>query len=331
MLLKTKAIFPSQMISFIIIGKNIENTISTCLNSVFRFIKTNNIIDYEVIYVDSDSVDSSISIAQKYPVTIFQLQGEVNSAIGRNIGVKNSKGDILFMVDGDMELLPDFYKSIFNENTRKLLYPFNNGYLCHKYYDDGFKNIYIRCEKIPDKPIYRSVTGGLMIVDRHLWEKLDGMDERLIRNQDLDFGLRMAKIGIPAKLHNELFAFHHTSEYFNKNRFSDFYFSRALLSSGILMRKYVFNWAYLKRYYMYVINVVILIMVFGMLIFNPIISVLLLIIYFILQCIRTIKTIEKRKYILRSFTFKFFFSFYCLYGLLCYYPPKPRYTITKLS
>ncbi|MCD4680112.1 MAG: glycosyltransferase, partial [Bacteroidales bacterium] len=131
------------MISFIIIGRNIENTIAKCIESVIRFIGNNNIIEYEIVYVDSESKDKTIEIAKKYPIKIFQIKGQVNAAIGRNVGAKNAKGDILFFIDGDMEILPDFYPIAFDTNTNKLKYPFSSGPLLHKHYNGKFEYLYL--------------------------------------------------------------------------------------------------------------------------------------------------------------------------------------------
>ena len=78
-----------------------------------------------------------------------------------------------------------------------------------------------------------------MILERELWDKVGGMDERLARNQDIDIGIRFSKLGCPAKRYNHLFAIHHTKMYFDKSRISYFLISKVLLSPGILMRKHI--------------------------------------------------------------------------------------------
>jgi glycosyltransferase involved in cell wall biosynthesis len=281
--------------------------------------------------VDSNSTDNSINIARNYPCKIIQVSGEVNAAIGRNEGVRSSKGEVLFLIDGDMELIPGFHNFAFNPDSKNLNYPFINGYLCHKIYDDKFIFIKTICEKILNKPIFRNVTGGLMIVKRKFWEEIGGMDERLIRNQDLDFGLRMSKIGIKVKLLNELIAYHHTCEYFYKNRAKYFYLSKALLSAGLLMRKHLIELTYLKIFYQQVLNVLILISFFITLFLNFHVSLVLLISYFLIQLIRTLKSVRKERFLFRLFLYKFLFNFYCLVGLLFFFPDKPRYVVTHLT
>jgi len=319
------------MISFVIIGKNIESTISLCLDSVFQFIRLNKISSYDIIYVDSNSNDGSVEIAKRYPISILIITGEVNAAIGRNVGALNTKGDTLFFIDGDMELIPDFYECVFHPSTGLPIYPFINGYLCHKFYDNKFKFLYTKCETISDHPILRDVTGGLMIVKRECWQLVNGMDERLIRNQDLDFGLRLSKAGIQAMLYNRLFALHHTSEYFNEGRYYDFYFSKALFSPGLLMRKHIFSKAYIKRHYLQVLNTIILFVCIIMIFVKPFLSLILITAYTALQLLRVIKILKTEKSLFKSFLFKFLFNFYCLLGFIFYYPSFPNYTVNKVS
>ena len=117
------------MISFIIIGRNVEHTIERCLNGVFNFIEVEKIDRSEVIYVDSDSYDRSLELASKTQARVLHLKGKLNAAIGRNVGAEHAKGDILFFIDGDMELLPGFLSDIVDESG-KMKYPFCTGY-CH--------------------------------------------------------------------------------------------------------------------------------------------------------------------------------------------------------
>lgn len=93
------------MISFIIIGRNEGWRLEKCFTSVFKTIKKDNIESFEVIYVDSKSTDNSVNVAKSYEeIKVFQIVGVCNAAIARNVGAKEAKGDILFFIDGDMEI-----------------------------------------------------------------------------------------------------------------------------------------------------------------------------------------------------------------------------------
>lgn len=319
------------MISFIIIGRNIERTIALCIESVYTLINKNKLTDYEIIYIDSDSHDNSVDLARKYAIKIIKLSGQVNSAIGRNVGVNYTKGDTLFFIDGDMELKPGFFRKVFNPDTQQPDYPFINGYWHDKYYDDNYNHLFTREAKIPDKITYRHVTGGLMIVNHELWEKVEGMDERLIRNQDIDIGLRFSKLGFPAKLYNHVFAIHHTKKYFHKSRIFDFFFTRSLFSPGLLMRKHLFYKPYLKRYYLNVTNVLILLCGIISLFFLPVTSMACFCLYLFIQLTRALKQFKKERHIILLFLFNILYGIYSLIGLLLYYPKKPVYKVSEVK
>jgi glycosyltransferase involved in cell wall biosynthesis len=318
------------MISFIIIGKNIENTIEQCIKSVLQFVDLNNIKESEIVYIDSDSQDNTLIIAQKFPIRILLITGNVNAAIARNVGAQYSKGDILFFLDGDMELFPHFFEFVFKKGEQTLIYPFVNGYMKEKYYDNDFKFLYSKDEKISDEPLFDHVTGGLLIVEKREWARQGGMDERLIRNQDLDFGLRMSKSGLPVLKDNHYWIIHHTISYYDKKRLSYFYKSKALLSPGILMRRHIFNMTYLKLFRRNVFYALILLASIVILFIHPLLSLLLFVVYIFIQLLRTMFLITKEKQLVQSFLFKILFNFYTLIGFLFYYPQAPVFTITLI-
>jgi glycosyltransferase involved in cell wall biosynthesis len=316
------------MISFIIIGKNIANTIAICLSSVDKFIEENTIVSSELIYVDSNSVDDSVKIASQFAVKIIQLEGKVNAAVGRNVGVNHSKGDVLFFIDGDMEILPDFYEHVFN-GVGKLSYPFSNGFWIDRLYDGNFNFLYSEDINLPEKPFFSSTTGGLMIIQRELWESVGGMDERLTRSQDHDLGFRLEKKGFPSKRYNKLFAIHHTVSYFERNRLGNFLFSKALFSQGILMRKHLTNISYLRRYRNNVLYVGFLFFSLLILFFVSKISIVMICLYIILQFTRAFRQRKEEKEIFHSFLYKILFSIYTLFSFLFYFPRKKRKYIVK--
>ena len=114
------------MISFIIIGKNEGWRLQKCLQSISYVVEQDAIANYEIIYVDSQSTDNSIELAKQYGAKAFLITGECNAAIARNIGAKEAIGDILFFIDGDMELFPGFLPNVFTHDGR-LEYPFISG------------------------------------------------------------------------------------------------------------------------------------------------------------------------------------------------------------
>jgi glycosyltransferase involved in cell wall biosynthesis len=230
------------MLSFIIIGRNEGWKLSLCLKSVFKTIEYNQLKSYEVIYVDSMSSDDSISRAKEFAeVRIIQLKGYYNAAVARNIGAEYSNGEILFFIDGDMELIPDFLSVVLNEN-QNLTYPFMSGiYEDYLYNSDwvftGVNRRYSLSEGMPDS--FEKVTGGLFLIAKSEWTEIGGMDTRFSRSQDLDLGLRMSKRGMKLLRKPILAAKHHTQSYLDETRVQDFITKSRY--SALLCRKHLFN------------------------------------------------------------------------------------------
>ena len=170
-----------------------------------------------------------------------------------------------------------------------------------------------------------------MIIEKSLWESAGGMDERLTRSQDHDLGFRLAKSGYPAKMYNHIFAIHHTVSYFEKKRLRSFIFSDALLSQGLLMRKHITNFSYISRYHNNVLYVIYLLTTFIILFFSPVLSAILISVFFLIQLIRVLKNRSEEILIINSFLYKIAYSLLSLVGLLFYFPSAKVYTVKEIN
>ena len=90
-------------LTIIIKALNEEKNIARAIKSAIRALKGYN---SEIILVDSLSTDRTIEIAKKYPVKIIQITKpqDRSCGVGPQIGFLNSKGDYIYILDGDMEL-----------------------------------------------------------------------------------------------------------------------------------------------------------------------------------------------------------------------------------
>ncbi len=231
------------MIGFIIIGKNEGPKLVRCINSVKRIIDENNIGDYEIIYVDSNSTDNSIELVRELDekIKIFRITGKANPAIGRNIGAAESDADIYCFIDGDMELVPDFFTQVLDD-AGNLIYPFVSGQFENIYYDQNNRRIgselYVKSVLTKDK--YQITTGGLFLIEKDLWDLIGGMDVKFRTGEDLDLGLRLARKGHLLLRKKELFAIHHTQPYKSKSRmWQDLLAGKTLYARGLLYRKHI--------------------------------------------------------------------------------------------
>src|SRR5690554_4890787 len=96
------------MISFIIKAFNEEDSIGACIEAVLREASD---IEHEIIVVDSLSTDRTLDIAKQYPVRIVQFLDEADRSCGAaaQLGYQTSNGDMIYLIDGDMELYPGFF------------------------------------------------------------------------------------------------------------------------------------------------------------------------------------------------------------------------------
>jgi glycosyltransferase involved in cell wall biosynthesis len=210
---------------------------------VYTYVSYNNIADYEILYVDSRSTDNSIEIVKNFnEVIIFEIIGEMNAAIARNIGAKEAKGDTFVFLDADMEIEKDFHKEVFDKNN-KLLYPFVSGQLKNIFYNADWKEVdHNLLFPNLNQDEFHPTTGGYFIITKDLWFSVNGMKTKYKRSQDLDLGLRLAKSGTLLFRKKDLFVKHHTIDYQNKYRMWKMLFNGSFLySTSLLYREHTFN------------------------------------------------------------------------------------------
>ena len=114
-----------------IIGKNNEDTIERCLESLTPLRKA---VKSEIIYTDTGSNDNTVEIASRYADKIIHFEWSGNFAEARNTAVKIAKGVWFMWIDTD---------EYFDESIDELISFFESG--DHKKYLSGIikvKNIF---------------------------------------------------------------------------------------------------------------------------------------------------------------------------------------------
>lgn len=94
-------------VSIIIKALNEEKRIVAAIESALAAV---DVVGGEVVLADSCSTDRTVALASGYPITIVQLANahERCCGIGPQLGYQHSVGDFVYILDGDMEMLPDF-------------------------------------------------------------------------------------------------------------------------------------------------------------------------------------------------------------------------------
>ncbi len=304
------------MISFIVVGKNEGWKLSKCLQSIYAAIKKNNLSKYEVIYVDSNSIDDSIDRAKQFvEVRLFSITGECNSAIARNIGAREAHGAILFFIDGDMEIEESFLSLVYNEK-KGLLDDFTSGQLVNYNYDRNYKllNTSLQYKSVLRKNRIEVTSGGIFLIKADIWRKFGGMDSRFKRGQDLEFSLRLAKKKIYLHRKKEIIAKHHTISYTNPDRMWKSMFSSYSFSKSQLYRKHFLNLNLYRKMVFSDYSLFILLIVILLYSITRNYSYLFIYLFIILY-----KSLLKNK---KSFSTKI--------NLFAYYPVRDIHTLTGL-
>ncbi len=316
------------MISFIVIGMNESKNLKRCFDSIQSSInRLEKKHKTEVIFVDSDSIDNSVEIAQNHKTVnkIFRISGEINSAIARNVGVEYSKGDILFLIDGDMEIYPTFTEKIFRNKTHRLFYPFITGELVDINIRSNKKDL--RNKKILNKSYYSFITGGIFIIERRLWIKNNGMDIRFKRGQDRDFSFSLSLKGIKVLRINSIICNHYHNPYHQRERFFETVIGGYEKYTGLFIRKYLLRSFY--TWYFMIRKEYTAIILFALILFTIFFKIGgLMLIYLILIIIRTI--LHKHKFSILSPIHRIINDFIFLVSIFFFYPSKDKIYNTEI-
>lgn len=306
------------MISFIVIGRNEGWRLEKCFKGISTFVKAEHIPDYEVIYVDSQSTDNSIELSKSFHNTkTLLITGECNAAIARNIGAKEANGDILFFLDGDMELIPGFWSSVMKEG--KMVYPFMSGLENNFWHDSdwNYVNSSINRKYTEGADSYEVTTGGLFVIEVELWKKVGGMDNRCKRSQDLDFGFKLTKIGCRLCRKPQEWVNHYTRYYQARSDSSAF-----VKYTAFLTRKHFFE--PFAQKFMFGVNYSLWILFFSFLLMFCYTSLIPSALYFlavILRAFRTHKKIDTKIGILSLVVGQIKNDFSFIYYFICFRPP----------
>ncbi|EDZ96956.1 glycosyltransferase [Limnospira fusiformis KN01] len=187
-------------VSVIIPAYNADRYIAEAINSIF----SQSYQDYEIIVVDDGSTDSTPEILQSYGSRIHSIsQTNGGIAAARNLGIAAAKGELIALLDHDDIFLADKLPAqvaCFDSHPGVGLV--NSGWQIIS--ADGTPQSNIEpWHKVPtltletwltDTPILPSA----MMFRREWWEKAGGFDSRFDGADDVDFVLRLAKMGCEA-------------------------------------------------------------------------------------------------------------------------------------
>jgi len=158
--------------------------------------------DFEVTVVDGTSHDKTVKIAKSFRKQLPRLRILVSKKaslpLQRNLGARDSKGKWLCFIDADSILLPYFFERVGEHIARYQPQLLTTWFRpdSENSKDSVFTllgNIVVEGSLIFKKPMS---PGPLTLVRRDIFRQVDGYDEQHAYHEDVDFGIRLAKIGV---------------------------------------------------------------------------------------------------------------------------------------
>jgi cellulose synthase/poly-beta-1,6-N-acetylglucosamine synthase-like glycosyltransferase len=195
--------------SIVVTVKDEEENIKNLLDSL-------NKLDYagerETIIVDGGSTDNTINIISKYS-DVKLICCECNISKGRNIGLKNSNGDIVAFTDGDCIVDKDWIKNIANYFSQDLeigvvggpYIPRDQQKLVAKYIALYVGTFFPQRTGLTT---YTRIGTGNAAYRKELIEKLGGFNEQLRIGEDIDLNLRISQAGFKLFFADDVRVYH---------------------------------------------------------------------------------------------------------------------------
>lgn len=232
-----------------IVSRNGHPFIEDCLQSLESSVPQllNHFESIHCILVDSDSSDNTLEVMiglgnknKSIKTDVYLIEGDCNAGIARNVILRNSSSDFLFLCDGDIVIDCKFIilavEKIITNKADAII-----GQLSEKWYDSDFKfykSIPVR-EKILHEKFVR-MTGGIILLSGGVVRSQIEFDDKLKRNEDRDFSLRISErfkiLAIPVFV-----GIHLTQPYYSNERFGTFLKERYNVYLGVLVRKHIYS------------------------------------------------------------------------------------------
>jgi glycosyltransferase involved in cell wall biosynthesis len=201
--------------SVVIPAYNAGATLPLALDALTR----QNSSDFEVVVVDDASTDGTGRAAKAHAggldLHLLRCPENLGRALARNFGVENSRGEIVLLLDSDIEACPEYvgaHLELHQTQTRAagvgaLRYPPPLAkYALARYYSTrGGAKIG------PGRPLPgRYFVSGLASFSRQIFEEAGQFDRRFsVYGEDQELGLRLKKLGANLRYLPAAVGYHH--------------------------------------------------------------------------------------------------------------------------
>lgn len=226
-------------VSVIIVNFNSGHWLNECLKSLID----SSFKDIEVIIVDNNSNDESLNCVEKYKneleIILHKSSVNLGFSAGNNLGVKLSKGDVLFILNPDAMVEKDCISNLLKvmnqlSSDNVILAPQlqnidgSHQVSYHKILSvkDVIKDLFFLNYVFKSKNYLckeeicecESLSGAALILSKKRWLELGGFDETLFWKEDMDLCYRNKKSGGKNYYVKSAVAKHYSGGSSDKNR-----------------------------------------------------------------------------------------------------------------
>lgn len=183
--------------SVIIPAHNEEKYIGKCLSAIAAAAKKAEPLTVEVIVVANRCTDKTAEIAKEYGACVLDNEDRSISAI-RNHGVNAAQGKIILTIDADSCMTED---SLLQAKRMLESGKFVGGGSVSKFdrmsVGIAFSAMYVAANLMPAMIKNKAaLSGGMFWFYKTDFEAIGGFDESLVSVEDLDFAIRLNKLGV---------------------------------------------------------------------------------------------------------------------------------------
>jgi len=182
----------SHKVSVILLTKNSAATVQKSIDSIFQQTRQPD----EVVVVDGNSGDGTLGVVKNYPVKLVSEPG-LGFGHARNLGVKNTSGDVVFFIDSDCYAEPDWIEKTLQHFGSNLEVAGVTG-RTNLWNTESAVARFLACVggrmNMPTERRFVKIAPTMnLALRREIIDRAGGFDETLIRCEDTDLTYKISK------------------------------------------------------------------------------------------------------------------------------------------